>query len=107
MTAERGKTSWALKALGAALATAAACFGILALVEPPDGPLLRCGKCQAVRLTVPIVYGLPGYELMERAERGEVVLGGCVVTASAPLRACGTCREPITGWLSLPAEWGL
>jgi len=39
---------------------------------------------------VPIVYGLPGPELFERAERGEVILGGCM---PEPVRwGCGDCR---------------
>jgi hypothetical protein len=29
---------------------------------------------------IPIVYGLPLRELMEQSERGEVELGGCVIT---------------------------
>ncbi len=28
---------------------------------------------------VPIVYGLPGPGLMEKAESGKVMLGGCIV----------------------------
>jgi DNA-directed RNA polymerase subunit RPC12/RpoP len=38
-----------------------------------------CPRCNSGKL-VPIVYGLPGRELMEQSERGEVELGGCVVT---------------------------
>jgi len=39
----------------------------------------------------PVVYGLPGPELWERAERGEVILGGCV---PEPVRwACAHCRS--------------
>lgn len=66
---------------------------------PPDAPELYCGTCQAVRATVPIVFGLPGNELMEEAQRGEVVLGGCMVPLVEPLVACGTCKEPHMGWI--------
>jgi hypothetical protein len=41
---------------------------------------------------VRIVYGLPGPELAEAAERGEVALGGCVIgddDANLQCRACG------------------
>ena len=39
---------------------------------------------------VPIVYGLPGPELFERAERGEIILGGCM---PEPTRwGCAHCR---------------
>ena len=39
----------------------------------------NCPTCKAGRL-IPIIYGLPGRELMEQSERGEVELGGCSVT---------------------------
>jgi hypothetical protein len=41
--------------------------------------------------TVPIVYGLPTRELEEAAGRGELVLGGCLVSFDAPNRACQNC----------------
>ena len=31
---------------------------------------------------VPLVYGLPGPDLFDAAQRGEVVLGGCVLPMS-------------------------
>ncbi len=37
-----------------------------------------CPKCQSGD-GVPIVFGMPGLELARKAERGEVVLGGCCV----------------------------
>ena len=39
----------------------------------------NCPTCNAAKL-IPIVYGLPGRELMEQSDRGEIQLGGCVVT---------------------------
>ncbi len=46
----------------------------------------RCGKGGQR----PIVYGLPTGEGGERAERGEVVLGGCfVMPADTACPACG------------------
>ncbi len=39
----------------------------------------RCPDCKGARL-IPIVYGMPGPELVEQSERGEIELGGCVVS---------------------------
>ena len=39
----------------------------------------HCPTCNAGKL-IPIVYGLPLRELMEQSERGEVELGGCIIT---------------------------
>lgn len=33
---------------------------------------------------VPLVMGLPKHETLERAKRGEVILGGCIVTGFEP-----------------------
>lgn len=40
---------------------------------------------------VPIRYGYPGQALVEAAERGEVVLGGCIVEPGQPEWSCRTC----------------
>lgn len=48
-----------------------------------------CGSTDRAR----IVYGLPGPELMEAAERGEVVLGGCCVSDDDPRYACRACGQ--------------
>lgn len=58
-----------------------------------------CPSCGASE-TLPIVYGLPGPELIARAERGEVALGGCCIEIGGPntvCRSCGAefCQEPI------------
>jgi hypothetical protein len=39
----------------------------------------NCPTCKVGKL-IPIVYGMPGRELMEQSDRGEVELGGCVVS---------------------------
>lgn len=49
----------------------------------------HCGEKTSVR----IVYGLPHGELMVRAERGEILLGGCIISPDQPTRACTTCRS--------------
>ena len=38
-----------------------------------------------------IVYGLPGLEATEAAERGEVALGGCIVGDDDPNLRCRAC----------------
>ena len=46
---------------------------------------------------MPIVYGMPTGELEEKADRGEVVLGGCCLAVDEkgrsidPKRACINC----------------
>ena len=39
----------------------------------------KCPTCKMGKL-IPIVYGMPGRELMEQSGRGEIELGGCSVT---------------------------
>lgn len=48
-----------------------------------------CPQCGAMKI-VPVVFGLPGGELMERARRGEVSLGGCMPQPGV-LGACKAC----------------
>jgi hypothetical protein len=62
-----------------------------------------CPFCDSTD-TVPIVYGLPGRELEQAAGRGELVLGGCLVSFDAPDRACRSCGGDwqtgvLPGWL--------
>lgn len=38
-----------------------------------------------------IVYGYPTYETFEAAERGEVLLGGCMVWDGRPSSQCSQC----------------
>ena len=46
---------------------------------------------------VPIVYGLPGPELVEEADRGAIILGGCCVIVDAPMANVG-CTACDTEW---------
>ena len=46
---------------------------------------------------MPLVYGLPSPELFEAAERGEAVLGGCVVEPGPVARwACPACGHGLS-----------
>lgn len=55
-------------------------------IDPAAGDGSRCPVCGAVGR--PIVFGLPGPDLFEAAERGEVLLGGCCVTGDDPTHGC-------------------
>ncbi len=50
---------------------------------------------------VPYILGMPGPELFEQSERGEVVLGGCCVQVhpdgSVDDRACRDCHATFVG----------
>lgn len=46
----------------------------------------RCPECG--RPGIPIVYGLPGAEVFEAAEEGEVLIGGCRIAADDPTHGC-------------------
>ena len=61
-------------------------------IEPmtPTTTFPPCPACGAAD-PVPIVYGLPGLDLFEAAERGEVVLGGCLVGSESPEFECRGC----------------
>ncbi len=52
--------------------------------------LPACTMCGSMD-TIPIVYGYPGPEMMEEAQRGEVILGGCCVIEDQPNQECRAC----------------
>jgi hypothetical protein len=54
----------------------------------PEG-LRVCPQCEGD--LVPILYGYPGQEMLEAAQRGEIVLGGCMVGEDDPQYRCGRC----------------
>lgn len=56
----------------------------------------RCLWCGTAS-PVPIVFGLPDGELEELADRGEVILGGCVVTGNDPRWRCRSCGATSRG----------
>lgn len=63
-------------------------------------PQPSCPQCGAQE-TVPIVYGLPGPELFDQAEAGEVILGGCMIAFGNPDYTCRACDHE---WTDL-ARW--
>ncbi len=48
----------------------------------------ECGSANVLR----IIYGKPNQELAEKAERGEVKLGGCVISRESPYNYCKDCK---------------
>lgn len=63
------------------------------LGEHPPPPCPTCG-----RESTPIVYGMPGLGLAELAERGAVILGGCVIDDGQPTHRCRAGHE----WAAQP-----
>ena len=56
----------------------------------------NCPQC-GQKAAVAILYGFPGPDMADEAERGEIVLGGCIAEIGAPDRHCLNCghRWPI------------
>ena len=50
-------------------------------------PCPTCGSTEAIR----IAYGYPDFELWQAEERGEIVLGGCVIGPESPDYECRRC----------------
>lgn len=59
-----------------------------------------CPFCRK-KTAVGIIYGLPNYALWEKAELGEIVLGGCGWHVDNPDRACLICKRR---WLTKRGE---
>ncbi len=51
-----------------------------------------CPRCDSADV-VPIVYGLPGEELIAGSVAGEVALGGCCVGPHDPEFHCQACEN--------------
>jgi rubrerythrin len=69
-------------------------------VIPDDRPATPaderiCPRCGATVTLLPILYGYPSHETFEAYERGEIQLGGCVVTDDDPEFACPACDAPL------------
>lgn len=47
-----------------------------------------CPKCKKTDQVIPIEYGMPGPEMIELSERGEIALGGCEVWEDSPNYYC-------------------
>ena len=54
--------------------------------------MVKCPKCHSAKVA-PIMYGMPSYEGFQEAERGEVILGGCIVMPGQPDYGCLDCKH--------------
>ena len=75
------------------------------MAKDDDRPL-HCGDPM-----VPIVYGMPGPELIELSMNGEIEIGGCCIDDDMPryrCRRCGATAGRIVDWDEHMAddEWG-
>lgn len=67
-----------------------------------------CPACRGKLTMIPIVYGYPSAELLERARKGEVILGGCFIYEGRPAFgiACLQCgiwtNRDMKGWDPIP-----
>jgi hypothetical protein len=52
----------------------------------------KCPACGSAKV-LQIIYGKPTRETMQRAERQEIKLGGCIVTGEDPNRFCDSCHH--------------
>jgi hypothetical protein len=55
-----------------------------------------CPLCGSGEI-IPIVYGLPGPELVEKSEKDKVILGGCMVWENQPQSHCNDCGNEWRG----------
>jgi hypothetical protein len=56
--------------------------------SPPDP--VECPRCRRIAGVV-IVYGMPGADLFEAAEKNQLALGGCVIFEDQPDYRCRQC----------------
>jgi len=56
----------------------------------------HCSECRGP--VVPIVYGFPGPDMFEAANRGDIVLGGCTLFPDSPTHSCA-CGATTSGVL--------
>jgi hypothetical protein len=54
-------------------------------------PCPACGSGDAVR----VEYGYPSAEMWAAEQRGEIVLGGCLVGPESPAFECRKCHIPL------------
>lgn len=52
----------------------------------------QCPSCSSDNVAI-IAFGYPGPEMMEEAQRGKIILGGCCVTNDDPEWHCKDCEH--------------
>ena len=53
----------------------------------------KCPNCSSAKSVVPIRYGMPGVEMMQKHHEGKIKLGGCSVREDAPNWHCKECER--------------
>ena len=54
-----------------------------------------CPRCGVDAPMIPIVFGYPMPETFEAADRGELILGGCLVAGENPTHRCSACGQDV------------
>ena len=54
---------------------------------------VKCPSCGHSHSVIPIAYGMPDSDIIEKSEKGEVMLGGCLITICQPTHFCKSCHE--------------
>jgi hypothetical protein len=66
---------------------------------------VKCPNCGSENV-VPIVYGYPTREAVQAADRGELILYGCLPPSDQPEdRACRSCGKEWASGEEDPDEW--
>ncbi|HNR44481.1 MAG TPA: hypothetical protein PKH80_04875 [Methanofastidiosum sp.] len=52
----------------------------------------KCPKCGGEN-TIPICYGMPGWDMVESYHKGEIELGGCCIDEDSPSWYCKDCKN--------------
>ena len=67
----------------------------------------KCPNCD--NKMVEIVYGMPVGDTIDKAKKGEVFLGGCIVEDFQPKYHCNTCRrsysKDLNEYIDEPNNW--
>jgi hypothetical protein len=58
-----------------------------------------CPHCGSAAEPLPIVYGYPTHEAFEAEQRGELVIGGCLIGDESPDYQCRDCRAALP-WIA-------
>ena len=62
----------------------------------------KCPECLDEKSIITIEYGFPGEEMREKYERGEIKLGGCVISEDNPEYHCNKCENE---WYGEFGDW--
>ena len=65
----------------------------------------QCPKC-GLKNSLKIIYGMPTYEVFERAKAGEFKLGGCCIIESNPEYYCKDCEYEWNRVQAIDAAYG-